>query len=260
MRPLSEPNELSRELLGGREAGESRADRVIAHLRDHIARNGLRPGDRLPSETRIAEDLGISRPIVREAMKTLAATGLIEMAVGRRATVSPLEGAILRNVIENAVLIGQVDVGHVMEMRRGIEIAMVGLAATRRSDAQAAELQRIVGEMAVRLDDFPGYIDFDVRLHLTLAEATGNPLYQMLVEAFRQIFQRSMTVGIERWAATPELHRVQRLHEELVATIVARDADAATAAMQRHFDDAIRVMFGAIVPASVGRGGEADRS
>jgi DNA-binding FadR family transcriptional regulator len=253
---VSEPNELTSEASGGRDGGESRVDRVIAHLRDHIARNGLRPGARLPSETRIAEGLGISRPIVREAMKTLAATGLIEMAVGRRATVSPLDGSIMRNVIENAVLVGQVDVGHVMEMRRGIEIAMVGLAATRRSDAQAAELQRIVGEMARRLDDFAGYIRFDVRFHLTLAEATANPLYQMLVEAFRQIFQSSMKFGIERWAATPELHRVQKLHEEVVAAIVARDADAATLAMQRHFDDAIRVMFGAIVPPSGPRGDE----
>jgi DNA-binding FadR family transcriptional regulator len=226
-----------------RDGGDSRADQVIAHLREHIRAGGLRPGDRLPSETAIATGLGISRPIVREAMRTLAATGLIEMAVGRRATVSPLNGGILRNVIENAVLIGQADIGHVMEMRRAIEIAMVGLAARRRSDAAAAELQAIVAEMAGALGDVEGYTALDIRLHLVLAAATDNPLYRLLVEAFRQIFQTSMLIGIERWAKTPELNRVQQLHEEIVAAVVAGDPVAASEAMRRHFDSAIEVMF-----------------
>lgn len=226
-----------------RDGGDSRADQVMTYLRGLIRADGLRPGDRLPSETTIATNLGISRPIVREAMRMMAATGLIEMAVGRRATVSPLNGGILRNVIENAVLVGQADIGHVMEMRRGIEIAMVGLAANRRSDAAAAELQAIVAEMAGTLADVDRYTELDIRLHLILAEATGNPLYLMLVEAFRQIFQTSMMIGIERWSETAELDRVQSLHEEIVAAIVAKDAAAATRAMQCHFDSAIQVMF-----------------
>lgn len=231
-----------------RDGGDSRADRVIQYLREHIRSGGLRPGAKLPSETAIATHLGISRPIVREAMRTLAATGLIEMAVGRRATVSPLNGGILRDVIENAVLIGQADIGHVMEMRRAVEIAMVGLAARRRSDATATELQAIVTEMAGALGDVEGYAALDIRLHLLLAKAADNPLYLLLVEAFRQIFQTSMVIGIERWRITPELHRVQQLHEEIVAAVVARDPVVASAAMQRHFDSAIEVMFPA--PAS----------
>ena len=238
----SEP-EVDRAAPAKRDGGDSRADQVITHLREYIRSRGLRPGSKLPSETALATELGISRPIVREAMRMLAATGLIEMAVGRRATVSPLNGGILRNVIENAVLIGQADIGHVMEMRRGIEIAMVGLAAERRSEAAARELQAIVAEMAGTITEIVAYTELDIRLHLTLAEATGNPLYQMLVEAFRQIFQTSMMIGIERWAETTELGRVQQLHEEIVAAVVARDPAAASAAMQRHFDSAIQVMF-----------------
>jgi DNA-binding FadR family transcriptional regulator len=153
---------------------------------------------------------------------------------------------VFGKVIENAVLIGQVDVGHVMEMRRGIEIAMVGLAASRRSDEQACRLATIVGEMAGRLDDLEAYTALDVRLHLTLAEAAANPLYLMLVEAFRTVFRTSMMLGIERWAATPELGRVQQLHEEIVAAVRDRDAAGAAIAMRRHFEEAIRVMFGTV--------------
>lgn len=241
--PPTAPASSAEPIVAKREGGDSRADQVVSYLREHISSRGLRPGARLPSETTIGTSLGISRPIVREAMRTLAATGLIEMAVGRRATVSPLNGGILRNVIENAVLIGQADIGHVMEMRRSIEIAMVGLAAERCTAASGAKLKAIVAEMAGALADVDGYTELDVRLHLTLAEAADNPLYLMLVEAFRQIFQTSMMIGIEKWAETPELGRVQQLHEEIVAAVVARDPVAATTAMQRHFDSAIEVMF-----------------
>ncbi|WP_165498209.1 FadR/GntR family transcriptional regulator [Siculibacillus lacustris] len=252
LEPIKTPSEDS--APARREGGESRADQVVAYLRDHIAAHRLRPGSRLPSESVIGASLGISRPIVREAMRTLAATGLIEMAVGKRATVSPLDGATLRNVIENAVLIGQADVGHVMEMRRGIEIAMVAVAAERCTPETAAALEAIVAEMAGKLDDVVAYTTLDMRLHLTLAEAADNPLYLMLVEAFRQIFQTSMMIGIERWAETPELNRVQQLHEEIVAAVVAGDPAAASTAMAQHFDNAIRVMFATTAQAPGGDG------
>ena len=85
----------------------SLVEQVIAYLRDHVASEQLRPGSRLPSETTISEKLGVSRPVVREAMRTLAATGLVEMAVGKRATIVPVDGEMMSRVISNAVLIGQ---------------------------------------------------------------------------------------------------------------------------------------------------------
>jgi DNA-binding FadR family transcriptional regulator len=220
------------------------ASKVVSYLRDLIATQGLRPGARLPSETSISTTLGVSRPIVREALRTLAATGLIEMAVGKRATVSALGGGVLQSIIENAVMIGQADIGHVMEMRRGIEIGMVALAAERRSDETAALLTDIVKQMAGKIDSVQEYTALDMQLHLKLAEAADNPLYLMLVEACRQIFETSMMIGIEQWSATPELSRVQQLHEAIVAAVVACNPKAASRAMAQHFDDAIRVMFG----------------
>ncbi|HXP97260.1 MAG TPA: FadR/GntR family transcriptional regulator [Telmatospirillum sp.] len=227
-----------------RESSDSLASQVVSYLREHIATEGLRPGARLPSEAKICATLGISRPIVREALRTLAATGLIEMAVGKRAQVSVLDGAALLNVIENAVLTGQADVWHVMEMRRGIEIAMAALAAERRTEKMAKSLTGIVAEMAGKIDRVRDYTELDLRFHLALAEAADNPLYLMLVEACRQIFETSMVIGIERWAATPELNRVQQLHEGILAAVIAGDASGASQAMAQHFDSAIRVMFG----------------
>jgi len=230
-------------------------ERVIDYLRDHVASEQLRPGAKLPSETTISAMLGVSRPVVREAMRALAATGLVEMAVGKRATIVSVDGEMISRVIKNAVLIGQAEARDILEMRRGIEIAMVALAAERRTDADAAELQSIVAEMAEHLGNAERYSSLDLKLHMTLARATANPLYPLLIEAFRQLIEASMLAGIERWSATPELKRVQDLHEDIVREVVAGDPAAAAAAMAQHFDDALAAILAPIVAGKKGRKG-----
>ena len=229
-------------------------DQVIDYLRDHVASERLRPGSQLPSETALSVTLGVSRPVVREAMRTLAATGLVEMAVGKRAKIVPVDGEMISRVIQNAVLIGQADAPDILEMRRGIEIAMVALAATRRTDEDAATLQGIVDEMAGLLGDAERYAERDMRLHTVLAQATGNPLYSLLIEAFRQLIQASMLKGLERWAATPKLQRVQDLHVEIVNAVVRQDPEGAAQAMAQHFDDAINAILGPIAAPPEGAG------
>lgn len=230
--------------------GGGLVDRVIDYLRDYVATERLRPGERLPSETKLSLALGVSRPVVREAMRMLAATGLVELAAGKRATIVAVDGEMISRVIENAVLVGQAEAADILEMRRGIEIAMVSLAAKRRTDEVADELRAIVGDMAQCLGDGARYSRLDLQLHLTLAKATANPLYPLLIEAFRQLIEASMLAGIERWEATPELQRVQDLHEAIVDAVVAGDPDAAATAMARHFDDALAAI---LAPVSSGR-------
>lgn len=235
------------EAVGGVARTSGLVDHVIDYIYQHVADERLRPGARLPSETTISLTLGVSRPVVREAMRTLAATGLVEMAVGKRATIVPVDGEMLSRVIGNALLTGQADTRNILEMRRGIEITMVALAAERRSDADAAELQTIVSEMATKLGNARRYTELDLQLHALLARATGNPLYTLLIDAFRQLIAASMQEGIERWSASPELRRVQDLHENIVAAVVARDPGAAAGAMAQHFDDALIKILAPIV-------------
>jgi DNA-binding FadR family transcriptional regulator len=233
-----------------RARGGGLVDRVIDYLRDYVATERLRPGERLPSETKLSVALGVSRPVVREAMRMLAATGLVELAAGKRATIVAVDGEMISRVIENAVLVGQAEAADILEMRRGIEIAMVSLAARRRTDEAAGELCAIVGDMAQCLGDGARYSRLDLQLHLTLAKATTNPLYPLLIEAFRQLIEASMLAGIERWEATPELQRVQDLHEAIVDAVVAGDPEAAATAMAQHFDDALAAI---LAPVSSGR-------
>jgi DNA-binding FadR family transcriptional regulator len=230
--------------------GPKLVEQVIDYLREHVASEGLRPGAKLPSETTISTTLGVSRPVVREAMRMLAGTGLVEMAVGKRATIVPVDGEMISRVIENAVLIGQADAPDILEMRRGIEIAMVALAAQRRSDTEAKAMKRVVDQMAGKLGQADRYAELDMQLHMMLAKATGNPLYPLLIEAFRQLIQASMLKGLERWAATPKLDRVQELHEEIIAAVLEKDPVGAAQAMAHHFDDAISAIIGDVIGES----------
>jgi GntR family transcriptional regulator, transcriptional repressor for pyruvate dehydrogenase complex len=222
-------------------------EQVIDYLREHVATERLRPGSKLPSETTLSTTLGVSRPVVREAMRTLAATGLVEMAVGKRATIVSIDGEMISRVIGNAVLIGQADEADILELRRGVEIAMVALAAERRSDAQAAEMEKIIAEMAECIDDGERYLDLDLKLHMVLSEATGNPLYALFIDALRQLIRMAMLAGRTRWSEIEKLHRVQELHEQIVRAVVARDSRAAVEAMTQHFDDALAVILAPIV-------------
>jgi DNA-binding FadR family transcriptional regulator len=228
----------SAELLLQNKGAGGLVERVVEYLRDFVARENLRPGSKLPSETKLSESLGVSRPIVREAMRSLAATGLIEMAVGKRAIISNLDGEMIGQVIENAVLIGQVEARNVLEMRRGLEISMVALAAERRTEADVAQLREIIAAMAKSLHAGPEYSSLDLRLHLALAQAAGNPLYVLLIEAFRQVFEASMVMGMERRSGESEFATVQRLHETIVEAVIAGDPVAARDAMTAHFDEA----------------------
>ncbi len=231
--------------------GGSLVESVIDYVYRHVADEGLRPGAKLPSETKISVTLGVSRPVVREALRTLAATGLIEMAVGKRAEIVPVDGEMLSRVIGNALVTGQADTRNILELRRGIEISMVALAAERRSDADADALQKIVREMASTLGDAKRFTELDLKFHALLARATGNPLYTLLIDAFRQLIAASMSEGIERWSATPELRRVQDLHENIVAAVVAGDPANAAGAMAQHFDSALMTILAPIVAGEV---------
>src|SRR6185437_15166729 len=178
------------------EGEDGLAAQVVAYVRDHIARRGLRPGDPLPGETELARALGVSRPVVREASRTLVALGAIATAPGRVPRVGGMQSRTLRQVFEHAIVTGQADARQVLEVRRGIEIAMAGQAAERRAPEDVTRLAALSDAMGARLHDPEAFVALDIDFHLALAAATENPFYVVLVEACRAAFAASMDAGL----------------------------------------------------------------
>jgi DNA-binding FadR family transcriptional regulator len=219
------------------------AGQVVTYVRGYIASHGMRPGDRLPGEAEVARVLGVSRPVVREASRTLAALGLVDIAPGRPPRVSRMRGRVLRHFFEHALMTGQAGAQHVLEVRRGLEISMAALAAARRDAGAVDRLAGLAAQMAGRLRHAEEYVVLDLEFHRTIAAATANPFYVEIIDACRAAFESSMDVGMRHRFTAAELDRVQALHVQIVEAVRQGDADAAALAMTRHFDDALAAVY-----------------
>lgn len=225
------------------DGGGSLAGQVAAHIRRHIASNRLGPGDTLPGEAEISRQLKVSRPVVREAWNGLAALGLLEVAPGRKPKVARLIGLPMRSVIEQAVTTGQATPLQVLELRRGIEVQIAGLAAERRDEPTLCVMTTTVAQMAECLFDHGRYAELDARLHLQIARAAGNPLHLLLVEACTDTFRGSMRAGLASRVAEAEFRRLQTNHEEIVKAVRDRDATRAASLMEVHFEEAMQALM-----------------
>jgi len=225
-----------------------RTRQVADYLRDYITSRHLGAGARLPGEAEISRELGISRPSVREASAALSAIGLINVGNGRRPCVGTLNmghglgDGVLRGVLEAALMTDQADLRHVMELRRGLEVEMVALAARRRSPEHLTQLSATLQAMEAAMSDRARYAEADLRFHILLGQATGNPLYPLLVADTQQAVLSSLALALRRDAARAELDRVQRLHTTILDAVTVSDPAAARRAMTQHFDDVDRAL------------------
>ena len=229
--------------LAGIERDDGLAGQVVAYLRSYIASRALKPGDQLPGEGEISRAVGVSRPVVREASRTLVALGTIDTAPGRVPRVGQMRPGVLRHVLDHALATGQGDARQVLEVRRGLEIAMAGQAALQRTPRCVERLSGLGADMAACLDNPDAFVALDIEFHRTLAMATANPFYIVLIDACRGAFAASMETGLRHRFGQVELQRVQALHLQIVAGVRGRDVVAATDAMTRHFDDALAALY-----------------
>ena len=108
---------------------ETLADQVARSLQQLIETRPIAPGEPLPSEAQLAATFGVSRPIVREALRTLEATGVIDVANGKGATVKPLTGELLSQFFRQASRIRVATRFDLLEVRKGLEVRSAILAA-----------------------------------------------------------------------------------------------------------------------------------
>lgn len=212
---------------------------VARHLLDLVNRNGLRPGDRVPSEVQIGKDLQVSRGSVREAYRTLAALGILEIESGRRPRLRPIDPKALAQVFDYALNTAQVDVAHVIETRRAIELQTAQLAARYASEAQRRALRELVAQMRSAGDDHARRVASDMAIHELIAEASGNPLNSLLLTALRTPVEASSRIHFADSRSNSEIIRVIDAHEAVVESICTGDAVGAVSAMSYHFDISI---------------------
>ena len=190
-------------------------------------------GARLPGDAELTASFGVSRPVLRESVKTLVAKGLLTTKA-RVGTVVRERGAW--NMFDADVLAWHLDVGidrrflsDLAEIRLAIEPRAAALAATRRSEADIAELRRALDMMQRAPSDSDVFTDGDLALHIAVANASGNPFMRsvdaVISAALRASFLLSAPVDPEDRAT------VLDWHQRIVDSIAAGDPGSAAAAM-----------------------------
>ena len=177
----------------------------------------------MPSESELARQYGVSRPVIREALTRLHALGLTASQTGKGTFV-------VSDRVRPPLLMGLYSPAHIREVRRCIEIPSARLAAERRTDRDIGELAAILARMD-EADDPARRNRLDASFHIAIAAAGGNPLIVRLIEDLRGILEvHSLAVAqapYRRKMASTE-------HRRVYDAIVKRDPDAAAAAMEAH--------------------------
>jgi GntR family transcriptional repressor for pyruvate dehydrogenase complex len=209
-------------------------DSVIERLESLIF-DSFEPGATLPSEGKLAEALGVSRLSVREATKTLAARGLLEISQGRRPRISVPNGSLVGDFFQIAVRRDPRALLELLEVRRALEVHIATLAARRANAGAIADMEMSIKAMRSAGAEFEAFHTADVRFHENLAGASGNRMLVFLIEAFaeplRQSRQRSFAGHRARGGGIVD---VIQQHQTILDAVKARNPKAAAQAMRDH--------------------------
>jgi GntR family transcriptional repressor for pyruvate dehydrogenase complex len=211
------------------------AQLVVAQLSEHIQNGELKPGDKLPTETEIVVEQGVSRSVVREAISRMQAAGLVETRHGIGTFVLPPPPPAMG--IDPATVTTVRDVIALLELRIGLETEAAGLAAARRSEAQLDEVRAALAALQAGARRGEETVELDQRFHLAIAQASGNQyFYAILQHLGANIIPRARINSARLTHADPVryMEQVGREHEQIVDAIARGDAESARAAMRLH--------------------------
>lgn len=207
-------------------------EQIAEQIEQRILSGTLRSGDRLPTERELAEQFQASRTAVREAMKTLAQKGLVDMRPGRGTIVIDGTTQAMRHSLGLMMRVGQAGSSdELVEVREILEPEIAALAAARATQEHIAAMQEAVQIMDNSLDAADNYIAADNDFHRALAKATQNTLILAFVDSIVGLLSEQRT-HIFAVSGGPE--RGQLHHKRLLDAIARQDSEAAREAMRAH--------------------------
>ncbi|WP_055586277.1 FadR/GntR family transcriptional regulator [Streptacidiphilus griseoplanus] len=211
----------------------SLTDKAIARIRELIQSGELPPGAKLPPEQQLASELGLSRNLMREAVKALVVARVLEIRRGDGTYVTSLEPGLLLQGLGSAVELLRGDtLLELTEVRRLFEPVATGLAAGRISDDALAEVGHHLDAMRRACDDVELLNEHDAAFHRAVIAAAGNSTLATLLDG---ISSRTVRARVWRGLVDDDAGcRAIAEHEAIYAALAARDAALAEAAALMH--------------------------
>ena len=199
-----------------------------------IASNKLKPGDALPPERELGVQFDVSRTVIREAVRTLRAKGLLEVKSGSGVRIVAVDGATVRESMRHFVHGSSLDYTKVDEVRRVLEVAAAGLAAERVTEDDIARIDETIVLLENECHDLEKSVQHDLAFHRSLATATHNELFLVLHDSMGEMLLEVRRRNLSR--GPTERRLVVGMHRRIRDAVAAHDPEAAKQAMREHLE------------------------
>lgn len=194
----------------------------------------LRPGDKLPAERELADQFGVSRTAIREAMKALTHSGLVVIQPGRGTFVTDISSKVVRHSFDMLVRgSNETGIKDLIEVREILEPEIAALAAVRARSEDIESMEEAVRAMDMAMDDLETFIEADLDFHLALAQGSNNVLIPALIDTLVELLRehRKRAASVEGGMSRGQPH-----HKIILAAIKNNDANAARNSMRGHLE------------------------
>ncbi len=208
-------------------------EQVAQQIQGLIVASGWPAGSKMPAERELVEQFGVSRPVIREALKALSERGLVAIRPGRGIFVADLNADALKEPMKLLFQRRNFSYENLVETRRVLEVEIAGLAAERAEPEQVARMRAAIAEMDATYAEAETFIRADHAFHVALAEATQNPLLPMLIDSIGELVRETRRLVIEVGGSQT---RGQYYHARLLDAVIHHDSAAARKTMGEHLD------------------------
>jgi len=218
----------------------SLVDRVVESIQEQITQGAFEPGDMLPPERELCEQLGVSRTALREAVRMLVSKGLLETRPGVGTIVRQLTS---EHVLEPLSILVQTSAGaitldHLHEVRSILEVENARQAAEKATQAEINRIQHLLEQMEAAQNDRAQFSALDTEFHRLIAEITHNPLLLLLLDTMRDLMS---TVREKVWQYHHLSQVVMPDHQLIAQSITDHLPEKAALAMQEHLEHARQI-------------------
>jgi GntR family transcriptional repressor for pyruvate dehydrogenase complex len=231
--------------------------RAESQIEELIVSGQLRPGDRLPSEKELGAKLAVSKTVIREAICSLAARGLVEVRAGSGTYVLAFAEEIVEKPLALLLRSHDIQPRHIQDVREVLEVRIAALAAEHAKPGDIEAMAKAISKLQKSRLTAGEYVEADVEFHHLLAQASGNILFSMLAHSLNVVMKevRLLAFKLDGISAA---QRAITYHTRILDRIRARDMEGAADAMREHLEDAENTLQRVVQVGNIVGGANAD--
>ncbi len=209
-------------------------EEIQDRIKEYVVLNNLRPGDPLPTEAQLAEQLGVSRAVVREGLRALESLGVIHSRRGEGRYVSSFSlDPILQN-LGYSMMVDVEDVEEILAVRQRLEEGFIGDAIAAMDEETLAQLRELVNEMRRKAAMGQGYRQEDLKFHRLIYQKVGNKLLLKLLDVFWEVYKN---LRDETMVVATNFPAEAENHWAIFQAIETKQVEEARRQIAYHFGD-----------------------